>query len=284
MATLIAFELGTLIFSINTLSSVAAYVNAESLWSKSQNEAVYRLLQYSRSFNEADYQKFKQLMKVPAGAHKAFGEMTKDNPDYTVAIQGFIESRNHQDDVEGMVNLFTRFNSISYINKAISIWEQADSLVIEYIPISEQLHNEITSQNRSLERINQIINAIEPINSKLSRLTDEFSYTLREGSRWLENLVLKLLFALALSVEVTGLTFAIVVSRNIQKGLNEILQSAKAVGKKDFSRKARVYSNDEIGVLATKFNDMIDELERSINENENAFKETLRLIKDNNRT
>jgi PAS domain S-box-containing protein len=270
MATLIAFELGALVFSINTLSSVRAYVSGEGLWSKAQKDAMYQLLRYSRTHDEADYQKFKEFMKVPGGDHKSLVELGKPNPNMDTARQGFIEGRNHPEDVGGMITLFTRFNRISYINKAILIWSEADPLVARFIPIGEQLHTEIKSPNPSPERINAIIAAIDPLNAQLTKLEDDFSYTLGEGSRWLENLVLKLLFAIALTVEVTGLTLAIVVSRNIQKGLNEVLQSAKAVAKKEFNRKAKAFSKDEIGILANNLNSMAEELEHSIREIEQA--------------
>jgi PAS domain S-box-containing protein len=270
MATLIAIELGALVFSINTLSSVRAYVSGEGLWSKAQKDAMYQLLRYSRTHDEADYQKFKEFMKVSAGDHKSLVELGKPKPDMDIARQGFIEGRNHPDDVGGMITLFTRFNRVSYINKAIQIWSEADPLVTEFNPIAEQLHTEINSPNPSPEKINTIIAAIDPLNARLTKLEDDFSYTLGEGSRWLENLVLKLLFAIALTVEITGLTLAIFVSRNIQKGLNEILQSAKAVAKKEFNRKAKAFSKDEIGILANNFNNMAEELERSIGEIEKA--------------
>ncbi|MBS1934863.1 MAG: PAS domain-containing protein, partial [Bacteroidetes bacterium] len=73
-----------------------------------------------------------------------------------------------------------------------------------------------------------------------------------------------------LTVECTGLLLAITVSRGIQRGLKEILLSAQAVAKRDFSRKAKVFSKDEIGILANNFNMMSDELERSIHEIENV--------------
>jgi signal transduction histidine kinase len=266
MATLIAIELGVLIFSIHTLSSVRAYVNGEGLWSKAQKDAMYQLLKYSRTHDEADYQKFNEFMNVPRGDHQTLVELSKPHPDMKIAREGFIKGRNHKNDVDGMISLFTRFHSIYYIHKAIQAWSEADPLVSQFIPISEQLHKEITSGHPSQERINEIVQTIDPINKRLTVLEDEFSYTLGEGSRWLENLVLKILFSVALSVEITGLTLAIVVSRNIQKGLNEILQSARAVGKKDFSRKAKAFSKDEIGILANNFNDMAIELEQSIQE------------------
>lgn len=270
MATLIAIELGALIFSINTLSAVRAYVSGEGLWSKAQKDAMYQLLRYSRTHNEADYEKFKEFMKVPGGDHKTLVELAKKNPDMNVARQGFIEGRNHKDDVAGMINLFTRFNRIYYINKAIKAWSNADPLVAEFIPIGEQLHKEINSPNPSQAKITEIVQSIDPLNARLTVYEDEFSFTLGEGSRWLENLVLRLLFAIALTVEITGLTLAIIVSRNIQKGLNEILQSAKAVAKNDFSRKAKAFSKDEIGILANNFNAMAEELTRSMRDIEQA--------------
>ncbi len=54
MAALIVVELGALTFSINILSSVRAYVGGEGLWSKAQKDAMYQLLKYGRSHNEAD--------------------------------------------------------------------------------------------------------------------------------------------------------------------------------------------------------------------------------------
>jgi PAS domain S-box len=264
MATLIAIELGVLVFSINTLSSVRAYVNGEGLWSKAQKDAMYHLLQYSRRHDEADYLKFYEFMRVPRGDHKTLVELDKPNPNMDTARQGFIEGRNHPDDVDGMISLFRRFNSNEYINRAIVAWTRADPLIYQFYDIADQLHREINSPNPSQDTINRIVERIDPLNAEITIYEDEFSSALGAGSRWLENLVLKLLFIVALSVEVTGLTLAILVSRGIQKGLGEILQSAKAVAKGDFTRKAKAFSKDEIGILANNFNSMSDELERSI--------------------
>jgi PAS domain S-box-containing protein len=264
MATLIAIELGVLVFSINTLSSVRAYVNGEGLWSKAQKDAMYHLLQYSRRHDEADYRKFNEFMRVPRGDHKTLVELDKPNPNMDTARQAFIEGRNHKEDVNGMISLFRRFNSNKYINRAIVAWSRADPLIYQFYDIAEQLHQEIRSPNPSQEKINHIVERIDPLNEEITKYEDEFSSALGAGSRWLENLVLKLLFIVALSVEVTGLTLAILVSRGIQKGLGEILQSSKAVAKGDFTRKAKAFSKDEIGILANNFNSMAVELERSI--------------------
>src|SRR5215831_8209642 len=270
MAMLIVFDLAVLTFSIHTLSSVRAYVGGEGLWSKAQKDALYQLITYARTHDEKNYQHFIHFMGVPIGDHKTLEELKKPIPDLEAARDGFIEGRNNEKDVNGMIALFRRFNKISYINKAITIWKAADSNAYGFLDIGKQLHSIIGSGNASQEQINKILEKIDPINEHLTKLEDDFSFTLGEGSRWLETIVLRLLFLVALTVECTGLFLAIFVSRGIQKGLNEILLSAKEVAKRDLSRKAKAFSRDEIGILANNFNSMAAELETSIVQIERA--------------
>ncbi len=263
MALLIAVELGVLIFSINTLSSVRAYVGGEGLWSKSQKDALYQLLKYARTHNEADYAEFEGFMKVNQGDHKARMEMSKGpNTDMAAARQGFIEGRNHPDDVDGMVKLFLRFHSNKYISRAIVAWTKADEVISRFMALGERLHKEINATPYSQQRVDAILDQIDPLNDQLTPHEDEFSFSLGEGSRWLEHTILRLLFIVALTVECTGLLLAITVSRGIQRGLSEILQSANAMAKGDFRRKAKAFSRDEIGTLADNFNSMAEELQR----------------------
>jgi len=166
-----------------------------------------------------------------------------------------------------MLKLFRRFYFGAYINKAIIIWSQADAAITPLTSIGEQLHTEINSPTTSPQKIEQLLQQIDDINDKLTILEDNFSFTLGEGSRWLENIVLKLLLAVALTVELSGLLLTISVSRGIQKGLDEILRASKLIAKGDFTAKAKSYSKDEIGVLANSFNQMADELGRSTEEN-----------------
>jgi diguanylate cyclase (GGDEF)-like protein/PAS domain S-box-containing protein len=270
MALLIGVELFALFFCLNTLSSVRAYVGGEGLWSKAQKDAVFHLYKYGVSRNEEDYQLFLDFMKVPIGDGKARKELMKAIPDPEVARQGFLEGRNHPDDIEGMIALFRNFSHVSYIARAISIWTQAEPLVMQLIPIGQGLRKEITSADPSEDVITNLLNLIGHLNQRLTIMEDEFSYTLGDASRWLESVVLKLLFLTALTVEVTGLLLAVSVSRNIQKGLAEIIRAANSFAKGVYNTRANVFSRDEIGVLAQSFNEMSEGLERSIAERERA--------------
>lgn len=264
MAVLIAVELGTLYFAVSTLSSVRAFVGAEGLWSKSQKDAIYSLRKYYRTRNEENYQEFYNFMKVPAGDHKTLLQLMKKNSDFSIARKGLIEGGNHPDDIDGMIKLFRRFNSISYIHKSMNIWMEADSTIAQLIPIAQKLHSEIKSPSLSPKKLNEIVDEVDPINQKLTVLENDFSSTLGEGARLLESTILTLLLVIALTVEISGLLLTYSVVRGITKGLKEIMRASKRIAKRDFSARAQVFSNDEIGVLANSFNEMTAELSANI--------------------
>lgn len=268
MALLIAAELFTLWFAIDTLSAVRAYVGGEGLWSKAQKDAIYHLEKYGHTRNEEDYLDFVHFMEVPGGDHQTRIEMLKRNPDMERARQGFINGRNDPEDVDRMIGLFQRFHRISYISKAIVIWSQADSTSSLLFPIGDSLHREINSPQPSQAKIDKYLQSITPVNKQLTKLEDDFSFTLGEGSRWLEKLIKRLLFSIALTVEFTGLLLTISVSRGIQKGLKEIIRAAGMIERGDLSARAEKFSEDEIGVLSDSFNRMAGELDHSISEQE----------------
>jgi len=263
MALLITVELCTLWFSISTLSSVRSFVNGEGLWSKAQKDAVYSLFVYAHSHDENDYQDFRNFLKVPAGDNKTRLELLKPQPDMQVARQGFIEGRNESVDVNGMIRLLKRFNSVSYLNKAIVIWGQAEQKLEELIAISDKLHTMIVSQTATQEEIDRELDRAEIINRKLTKLEDDFSFTLGEGSRWLETIVLRLLLTLSLTIGTTSILITISVSRTIEKGIKAIIDGASLISKGLLNTRVTVYSRDEIGTLATSFNHMIDTLEHN---------------------
>lgn len=273
MAVLIAVELGTLYFAVNTLSSVRAFVGAEGLWSKSQKDAVYSLREYKRTSNEKYYHEFYDFMKVPLGHQKTLYQLLKKKPDLAIAKQGLLEGGNHPADIDGMIKLFTRFNNISYIEKSLNIWREADSVITGLRPVAQKMYIEVSTGQLNQNKLNTIVDELDPINDKLTVLEKDFSSTLGAGARWLENIILKLLLSIALTVEFTGLILTYFVVRGITKGLKEITTASKLIAEKDFSARAAVFSNDEIGKLAISFNEMTAELSNNIEKRIQSDKE-----------
>lgn len=277
MALLIGLELFALFFSINTLSALRGYVGGEGLWSKGQKDAVYHLLLYGVNRQEVDYVKYKTYLEIPLNDGIARREMEKPVPDNAIIHQSFRKGGVHDADIDGMVKLMRRFHSNTYISKAVAAWQAAENSLTEMIQIGERLHKEINESHPSEDTIRILLSRIEPINKGITQKENEFSYALGAGSRWLEHFVLKLLFGIALTVEISGLLLAIYVNRGIKKGLNGIIIAARAFAKGDWGHRAKIYARDEIGTVAAAYNAMAEKLEEHIRETDVKNKELQQL-------
>ncbi|MFI5150411.1 MAG: ATP-binding protein [Bacteroidia bacterium] len=261
MAFLIAAELLILYFTIHTLSSTRAFVGGEGLYSKAQKEAVYHLIKFSTTGKEDDYSAFNQFISIPEGDRDARLELEKPIPDEEKVYKSFLQARNHPGDIAGMILLFKRFRHVYYIDKAVNAWARGDSLIKLLRQTGVEIHIQINAALRNRAEMDRLLLRVDTLNTALTKLEDEFSFTLGEGSRWLENLILKILFVVALTVELTGLLLTISVSTTISRGVNEIIRATTQVGQTDFIERANVRSNDEIGKLALSFNKMMDDLQ-----------------------
>ncbi len=192
--------------SMETMSAGRAYVGGEGLWSKAQKDAVHHLLRYAHSFDELHYERYRAAIAVPLGDRKAREALDRAEPDLAAARAGFIEGRNHPDDVDAMARLFVRFRHVSYISKAIDIWAEGDRLIAGLQDAAGRLHREIAGGERNAARIDALLEEIHAVNVALQPLEDNFSYTLGEATRWMrETLFFVMLVAAALLVAAAGL-------------------------------------------------------------------------------
>jgi len=266
MTLLITIELFTFSIIMHTLSATRALVGAEGLWSKSQKDALYLLTEYGHTHDENDYVQYQKLLAIPFGDRKARLELMKPNPNLDTVRKGFMEASINPNDIDRIINLLTRFHRISYIQNAVSIWTEGDYNLDILINLGKKLHTEVSSGKASIAEITNTQNAILKQNKILTTLENKFSSTLGDGSRWIEHLVLKLLFLIVFTVASISLSLTISVTKAITKSINEIMRIARSIAKADFTERAKVYSTDEIGLLAISFNQMADDLHAKIEE------------------
>lgn len=278
MAVLITTELVVLSYTIKIFSAVRAYVGGEGLWSKAQKNAAYYLIKYAYSHDEKDYQYYLYYLKVPLSDHQARIALGSNPIDYDAATKGFLGGRIHEDDIPGIIWLFTTFNKISYINKAIIVWGSGDALMEQFLQAGNQMHVLISSQHATPDQIKNQLALIDRLNLQLTDVEDEFSYTLGQASRWLEDVILKLVITTAVTVEFTGMLFTILTGFNLSKRINAMNKVANKIARDDFTERVVVTSKDEIGQLASSFNTMIDSLDTNIKQKyqvESNFKRIL---------
>lgn len=262
----ITIGLVALIISIDSLSGIRGYVTGHGLWVKAQRDGVYNLSRYSIIKKETDYQAFLQNMQVPLGDKKARLELEKIKPDYNIVRQGFREGLNHPDDINGMIELFRRYRHFAYLDKAVSIRADGDNEISKLMMVGENLHREIASGSASQEKISFLLSQIYSINKKLTIIENDFSQTMGEGGRRMENFILKILLSLLLIVAMIGLIFSIKLNKRISNSIKDMIFVAKEVATGNFSIRALTSSKDELGVMSRSINRMISNLENQFNE------------------
>jgi diguanylate cyclase (GGDEF)-like protein/PAS domain S-box-containing protein len=270
MVLLISAELSALWFTIHTLSAVRAYVGGEGLWSKAEKDAAYHLEAYGRTRDQREYQAYLTFLSVSLGDREARLEFSKSHPNPNREYQGFLRGRNNANDIPGMISLFRRFSRVSFISEAIVDWTAGDVLMIQFQGLGARLHAQVQAGKPQVA-IDRTLNQIAIVNQRLTVLEDHFSYTLGAGSRWLTDLVLKVLFGAALTVELSGLILTASVTRGISRRLDQVLLAAARVSRGEYTTTVEFHSSDEIGRLAVSFNNMTRDIERERRRAANAF-------------
>ncbi|CAN5481866.1 hypothetical protein BH11PSE4_BH11PSE4_03510 [soil metagenome] len=175
--------------SVETLSSVRAYVAGESLWSKGQKGAVYALSLYSETSDEKYYRQYLETVSVPLGDRIARRALERAVPDLEVASRGFRQGGNHPDDISGMIWLFRYFCDVGHLARAVDRWRDTDAVIDDLVNLGAEIHLEIVSGNVGADRVDFFKDQIYQINSRTTPLAVAFSESLGEGSRFIKHLL-----------------------------------------------------------------------------------------------
>lgn len=212
LATTLALALLTQA-GLSMMSGVRAYVGGESLWSKGQKDAVHWLHRYAETRDESDYRAYLSAVAVPLGDRMAREELQKPKPDEDVVREGFVQGRNHPDDVRSMSLLFRDFQWVPHMKRAIRIWEQGDVEIATLVASGERLRDAVV-RKAPRQALAPILAEIDAVDARVTPLEDDFSFTLGEAARWARRVVLQGLVAGALLLFLLG---AFVVRKLIQE-------------------------------------------------------------------
>ncbi|HEY4229244.1 MAG TPA: PAS domain S-box protein, partial [Thermoanaerobaculia bacterium] len=163
--------------ALSLLSGVRAYVGGESLWSKGQKDAVHWLHRYAATGDRGALAGYRAAVAVPLGDRIAREELEKVHPDEAVARAGFLQGRNHPDDVDDMIWLFRDFQYVGYFQTALSIWRQGDVEIARLVAAGGRLEQAV-KRAALPEELAPILADADAVNARVTPLEDRFSYTL----------------------------------------------------------------------------------------------------------
>lgn len=259
----ISFALtGLSYFAMETLSTTRAYVGGEGSWSKGQKNAIYALARYATEGKRAFYQEFRTNMAVPLADHEARVELEKSGSDLHKATDHFINGEIHPTDAWAMAVFYKRFRTVSYIAQAISIWVAADEDLLRLAAIGESLHQEILGKSLTREEAKAALAEIDRINARLTGYENRFSQTLGEAARWLNGVLVTSMLSLSGLFLALGVWLSYLISRSMVRNVDLLTEGTRQIRDGHLGHKIPVETTDEMGVLASCFNEMASSLDK----------------------
>lgn len=176
-------------FTIRTTSAVRAYINGESQYSKGQKDATNHLILYINTGELAYWEQFNIDIQIPLGdgiARRALLE----GKDHQVAKNGFLQGKNHIDDVDDMIWLFRYFSQINFMKEAIDLWGQGDLLTEKLYEYGKQYRTKAENHSIALDEKIKDIKHINRLSTDITILADKFSGKLGTAARKVNTLLL----------------------------------------------------------------------------------------------
>lgn len=167
------------------LSGARAFVNGESQWTKAQKQAVIALFDYATTGNDERYEAFAEALTVNEGDRRARLALSSKDPDYDVARQGFLDGRNHPEDIDLMMRLFVLGRSLQPFEEAVEAWTRADELIARLRSEAESLRELVRENGHASLPVFEQIESIRELDRQLTRQETEFSNAMGRVSHFM---------------------------------------------------------------------------------------------------
>jgi signal transduction histidine kinase/PleD family two-component response regulator/HPt (histidine-containing phosphotransfer) domain-containing protein len=203
------------------LNGVRAYVNAESLWAKAQKNATLNLYIYTYSKNIEHYKNFNKKLDIVFGYEKARVTLSSENPNFELAKEGFIESNNHPDDIEVLIDLFYYFQDFPYLTDAIEIWKEADDKIDKIEEIGKDIY--IAVQKDDFKKLEIYREKLVDLDIDIFKSEKDFSEVLGAGARFFS----KILILITLLILIVFLGLGFYISKKVIGTIYQFIQKEK---------------------------------------------------------
>ncbi|RYF28445.1 MAG: EAL domain-containing protein [Comamonadaceae bacterium] len=169
--------------SIYVLSSVRAFVNGESQWTKGQKDAIHYLGQYARTGDARHYQRFQQAMRIPLADQEGRRLLEADTVDIAAARRAFAQGGNHDDDITGLILMLRYLRDFDIVRKPIEFWLTGDRYMQSLLALSDEIHAAVTAGAARPDAAQQWQQRIDAIDDGVTPVATAFSEAAGESSR-----------------------------------------------------------------------------------------------------
>ncbi|MGH8190660.1 MAG: diguanylate cyclase, partial [Rhodanobacteraceae bacterium] len=175
LVAMVAFILLITWATLQAQIALAGFLNGESLWSKSQKQAVIDMLNYSATGSAKDFEDFQRSFHMVEVDRVARDKVISGRFNYDQVLRELSSGSAVPAAIPGIIFLLQHFPNAPYVGHALALWRSTDGPMAKLGVIANKLHSSYlagaVSQNeivRQRGRINAINDLVEPRANKFS--------------------------------------------------------------------------------------------------------------------
>lgn len=108
--------------------------------------------------------------------------MNREDPDYDLVFEGFLQGNNHPDDIPHLIWLYKYFSGFEPFENAIEIWKTGEQKIDELKILGEEVQATVLGQNITEEQKTMFTGQIYRLDEELTVLERELSRQMTEAS------------------------------------------------------------------------------------------------------
>jgi PAS domain S-box-containing protein len=186
-------------FSMDVLVGVCKYTQSEGAWSKGQKEAVILLQRYANSGLEADFQGYREALRVPFAFRDIRLEVTRRKHDPAALKRALSVAGVPAGYWPRMTRRYGIFGRETHIAEAVRWWAEGDRQLEALGHLGERLHGEVAAPVRDEAAIQQTLAEIYRLDLSLASVEASFSRSVTDASLWVHRLLITI-FALVTGI------------------------------------------------------------------------------------
>lgn len=198
-------------FALKAQTTLAGFLNSESVWSKAQKQAVIALDSYAISGKAADLDLFRSNYAVLDSDRRARDAIASGKFDPAVVQQAFVRGSVMPTAQSGMILMLRNFPDSPHLKQALEAWRSTDGSIDQLAGIANELRQSYAAGTMSPELASQLQARIHSLNQSIEPQSNRFSLEIAQGAAWLA----QVLFFCVLGAACIAALFWLVMARRI---------------------------------------------------------------------
>jgi diguanylate cyclase (GGDEF)-like protein len=171
------------VVSIDIMSSLRAYIGAESVWSKGEKDATFFLHLYAETGDEVLYQRHAEAMEGLLHLRRARDILDRTQTDMHTAEDELVLGGFARSDVVSAAWVYRIFRHVSYLQDAMDLWKHSDVHMDKLQEVAGRLHHRFSDRSGTDAELVRLQEEIFQINEEVAPLARGFSSELSRTFR-----------------------------------------------------------------------------------------------------